>query len=113
MSLDGRVPVIGEGFTLVEVIERAFDYRGNVTVIRTDGSEVVGFVFNRNADVPEPFIQIFDQTGNGPFKILYSEIANVKFTGKDMASGKSWAAWVQRKERESAEKAASSGNRTA
>ena len=29
---------------LLELVEKAFDYRGYVTLRRTDGSELVGFV---------------------------------------------------------------------
>ena len=105
MTLEGWVPEPGESLTVAEVIDLAFDYRGNVTVVKVDETEVEGYIFNRNNDVLEPFIQMFDLAGNGPFKILYSEIQNVKFTGKDAAAGKSWAAWVERKETEKAEKA--------
>ena len=107
MTLEGWVPTLGEELTLARVIDLACDYRGNVTVVKTDETEIVGYLFNRNSDVPEPFIQMFDQAGNGPFKILYAEIENIKFTGKDAAAGKSWAAWVERKEKEKAETGAS------
>ncbi len=106
MSLEGWVPEVGENLTLAQVIELAFDYRGNTTAVKVDGTEVEGYIFNRNGDGPEPFIQMFDLGGNGPLKILYSEIRNIKFTGKDMAAGKSWAAWIERKEKEEAENAA-------
>ncbi len=106
MSLEGWEPELGENSTLAQVIELAFDYRGNTTVVKVDGTEVEGYVFNRNNDVPEPFIQMFDLAGNGPFKILYSEIQNIKFTGKDMAAGKSWAAGLERKKKGEAERAA-------
>ena len=100
MTLEGWVPVVGEHLTLAEVIDLAFDYRGNTTVVKVDGTEVEGYISNRNKDAPEPFIQIFDLAGNGPFKILYSEIQNIKFTGKDPAVGNSWLAWLERKDRE-------------
>jgi len=106
MTLEGWVPELGEDLTLAQAIELAFDYRGNTTVVKVDGTEVEGYIFNRNADVPEPFILMFDLAGNGPFKILYSEIRNIKFTGKDMAAGKSWTAWVERKKEEEVENAA-------
>jgi len=105
-SLEGWVPKVGEELPLSEVIDLAFDYRGNTTVVKTDGAELYGYIFNRNADVPEPFVQMFDASGAGPFRILYSEIRNIKFTGKDAAAGRSFAAWVQRKEQEKAERAA-------
>ena len=100
MTLEGWVPTLGEDLSLAQVIDLAFDYRGNTTVVKTDGTEVVGYIFNRNNDVPEPFIQMFDQAGNGPFKILYSEIENIRFTGKDTAAGNPWQAWVERKQKE-------------
>ncbi|MFQ5521104.1 MAG: hypothetical protein ACE5FK_06885, partial [Candidatus Methylomirabilia bacterium] len=81
--------------------------------VKVDGTEVEGYIFNRNADTPEPFIQMFDLAGHGPLKILYSEIQNIKFTGKDLAAGSSWLAWLERKEREKAEKAARLDQRTA
>lgn len=105
MTLEGWMPQLGEHVTLPEVIDLAFDYRGNTTVVKADGTEVEGYIFNRNKDVPEPFIQMFDLAGNGPFKILYSEIRSIKFTGKDMAAGNSWLAWLERREKEKAEKA--------
>jgi len=105
MTFQGWVPKVGDYLTLAEVIDLAFDYRGNTAVVKVDGTEVEGYIFNRNRDVPEPFIQMFDLDGNGPFEIPYSEIQNIKFTGKDTAAGNSWLAWLERKEKEKAEKA--------
>ena len=50
-TLEGWTPEIGGGLTLEEVVERAFDYRGNVTVVRTDGAEVEGYLFNRAREI--------------------------------------------------------------
>lgn len=105
MSLQGWVPDIGPYLTLEEVIEHAFDYRGNVTVVRRDGSELVGYLFNRDSSAPEPFVQLIDEDGNGPLRVRYGEIASVRFTGKDTAEGNSWKAWIERKEREKAQPA--------
>jgi hypothetical protein len=109
MSQEGWAPRIGEEVTLEEVIERAFDYRGNTTVVKTDGAELVGYVFNRDRRAAEPFIQMFDEAGDGPYRIRYSEIATVRFTGKDTAAGKSYQAWAERRERDKARQAAARG----
>ena len=109
MTLEGWVPQVNDYTSLHEVVDFAFDYRGNTTVVKTDGSEVVGYIFNRNADVPEPFVQLFDEQGDGPMSILYRDIATIKFTGKDTAAGNSWKAWVERREREKAGAGAPSG----
>ena len=97
VSLEGWAPVVGVGLSLEEVIDRAFDYRGDVTVVRHDGSRIEGYLFNRNAEAPEPFVQLFDRVGNGPYTIPYAKIATIRFTGKDTAAGKSYEAWVRRK----------------
>ena len=110
MSLEGWVPEIGDYLTIDEVVEHAFDYRGNTTIALKDGTEIVGYVFNREAMAPAPFIQIFDEAGDGPFRILYSAIANIKFTGKDAAAGNSWKAWMERRERDKVGKAAGLGS---
>ena len=111
MSRQGWDPEIGPGLTLAQVVDEAFDYRGNTTIVRRDGAEVVGYIFNRNAAVPDPYLQYFDEMGEGPFTLRYAEIATVKFTGRDTAAGNSWKAWVERRERERAE-AARAGRRS-
>jgi hypothetical protein len=95
--LEGWEPVVGVETSLEEIVDLAFDYRGDVTVVRRDGTEAVGYVFNRNAEVPEPFIQMFDRAGDGPFTIHYAEVRTIRFTGKDTAAGKSYEAWLRRK----------------
>jgi hypothetical protein len=102
MTMEGWVPQVGEYLTLAEVIEFAFDYRGNTTIVKTDGTEAVGYIFNRNREAPEPFIQFFDENGDGPFSLPYAAIVNIRFTGRDTAAGNSWKAWLERKEREKA-----------
>ena len=99
-SLQGWVPNLVDGLTIDRLVEHAFDYRGNVTVVKTDGSELVGYIFNRKPEAPEPLIQLFDEKGKGPFDVPYAEIRNIVFTGKDAAAGKSYEAWVKRREEE-------------
>jgi hypothetical protein len=102
-SLEGWAPEPGVSLSLREIVEHAFDYRGNTVVVKTDGTELEGYVFNRNADVPEPFIQMFDLAGAGPLTIPYAAIRTIRFTGKDTAAGNSYAAWLKRKEQQKAE----------
>ena len=105
MTLEGWVPEIGPYLTLAEVIDFAFDYRGNTTIVKTDGTEVVGYIFNREGGGAAPFVQFFDERGNGPFTLPYAGIATIKFTGKDAAVGGSFKAWLDRRERDKAEAA--------
>ena len=94
-SLEGWVP--GPDVSLPEIIERAFDYRGNVTLVRADGTELVGYLSNRDARAASPFVEMFDAAGDGPITIPYAAIRVIRFTGKDTAAGNSYAAWLNRK----------------
>jgi hypothetical protein len=97
-SLEGWAPDIADAATLAQVIERAFDYRGDVTVTLVDGAPVVGYLFNRNADAVEPFVELFEQSGGAPRRLPYARIRSIRFTGKDTAAGNSYAAWVRSRE---------------
>jgi len=97
-SVEGWSPEVGDGVTLAEVIERAFDYRGDVTIVRRDGSEIVGYLFNRDAEVPRPFVQVYAQQGGDPLTVPYADIRTVRFTGRDTAAGNSYAAWLRSRE---------------
>ncbi len=105
-TLEGWVPQLSQSLSLAQVIEMAFDYRGDVTVVKTDGSEVVGYLFNRDATAPQPYVQVLQEGRDEPLTLLYSEIQNIKFTGKDAAFGKSWEAWVRKREQMKARRAA-------
>src|SRR5918992_1078099 len=97
-SLEGWAPEIPDAATLAEVVDRAFDYRGDVTLTLDDGREVVGYLFNRNRDAAEPFVQMFEREGSGASRIPYARIRAIRFTGKDTAAGNSYAAWLRSRE---------------
>src|SRR5262245_19597118 len=97
-SPEGSAPEITSPEMLAEVIEQAFDYRGDVTVATGDGGRQVGYLFNRRRDAPVPFVQIFPAAGGDPLTIAYGDIRGIAFTGRDAAAGNSYAAWLKRKE---------------
>jgi hypothetical protein len=77
----------------VGAIDAAFDYRGDVTLRLTDGSELVGYVANRDADRGE--LTIFPTAG-GRQTLAYERVAAVDFSGRDPAAGHTWEAWLKR-----------------
>jgi len=97
-SLEGWDPGRVAGPDLAFVVERAFDYRGDVTVVRGDGREQVGYLFNRDADAPQPFVQMFPRDGSEVVTIPYADIASIRFSGRDTAAGNSYAAWLRSRE---------------
>ena len=105
-TLEGWDPGPVEGIALGEAVERAFDYRGDVTLALRDGGELVGYLFNRNADAAVPFVQLYAASGDpDPVTVPYADLRTIRFTGRDTAAGNSYAAWLRSKE---AAKAASS-----
>jgi hypothetical protein len=97
-NLQGRVWQPASEEELREGIEKAFDYRGDVTVTRKDGSAVEGYIFDRRsaATLAESVIRLFPRGEATKVSIPYSEIATLSFTGRDTAAGKSWEAWLKK-----------------
>ena len=107
-SLEGWDPGAVDGPDLAFVVERAFDYRGDVTLVQRDGRELVGYLFNRDAGARSPFVQLFARDGGDAVTISYADIASIRFTGRDTAAGNSYAAWLRSREAAKASKPASS-----
>ena len=97
-GLEGWDPGPVDGSALADVVERAFDYRGDVTVVRRDGEELVGYLFNRNRDVATPYVQVYASDGGDAVSIPYADIRSIRFTGRDTAAGNSYAAWLRSRE---------------
>jgi hypothetical protein len=97
-SLEGWAPEIRDAAMLAQVIDCAFDYRGDVTVVLDDGRELVGYLFNRNPDAAAPFVQMFERDAPGASTVPYARIRAIRFSGKDTAAGNSYAAWLRRRE---------------
>ena len=105
-TLEGWTPEPGAEISLARIIDLAFDYRGNTTVILRSGDRLDGYVSNRDADAETPYLEMFDADGEGPHRLAYADIRTVHFTGKDTAAGKSYAAWLARRQAEKAARTA-------
>ena len=99
-SLEGRTVRPASLPELREAIELAFDYRGDVTVELKSGERVTGYLFNRTATGEQPTLELFPATRSGMLTIPFSEVVAIAFTGEDTATGKSWEAWITKKESE-------------
>ncbi len=83
-------------------LEKAFDYRGDVTITRQDGTTLEGYIFDRRTGktLKDSVVRVIPS--NGPkdqlakVAVPYSDIAGLAFTGRDTAAGKSWEAWVKK-----------------
>ncbi|MGO9862262.1 MAG: hypothetical protein ACLPLR_01515 [Terriglobales bacterium] len=103
-NLQGWIPQLASEADVRAVIEKAFDYRGDVTITRTNGSDITGYLFDRRIGptLADSVVRLMLATGNSNGKdndrpaIPYSEIASIAFTGRDTAAGKSYEAWVKK-----------------
>ena len=97
-NLQGRVWEAASENELRDGLEKAFDYRGDVTITRKDGSAIEGYIFDRRTGptLQASFVRLFPKGEPVKVSIAYSDIASLKFTGRDTAAGKSWEAWLKK-----------------
>jgi hypothetical protein len=97
-GLQGWIPELATDDDLREALEKAFDYRGDVTITRKDGTKIEGYIFDRltGATLSNSFVRLLPKDSNQRTKIAYAEIAALSFSGRDTAAGKSWEAWVKK-----------------
>jgi len=85
---------------LSEVVDQAFDYRGDVTLELKSGESIVGYVFGRTNNDTRADLELFPTDKPGQITIQYADIAAITFSGKDTALGQSWESWIQKKKEE-------------
>ena len=97
-NLQGWIPQLATDADIRAVIEKAFDYRGDVTITRKNNSEITGYLFDRRIGktLETSVVRLMLATSNDRPAIPYSEIAALAFTGRDTAAGKSYEAWVKK-----------------
>jgi transcriptional antiterminator Rof (Rho-off) len=99
-SLEGRVFRPASFAELAEAVELAFDYRGDVTVSLKSGESLSGYLFNRQVNGPDSYLEVFPSDSSAARRIRYDQIAAIAFTGEDTATGKSWETWIAKKDSE-------------
>jgi hypothetical protein len=97
-TVEGWVPELATEEELRSALEQAFDYRGDVTITRKDGTQIEGYIFDRivGAALSSSFVRVLTKDSHERVKICYAEVAALAFSGRDPAAGKSWDAWVRK-----------------
>jgi hypothetical protein len=97
-KLEGWIPSLASDEEIRAALEKAFDYRGDVTITRKDGSTIEGYLFDRRnaSSLKDSFVRLYPKTANEKVSISYADIAALVFTGRDTAAGKSWEAWMKK-----------------
>jgi hypothetical protein len=101
-NLEGWIPALATDAEIREALEKAFDYRGDVTLTLKDGRVVEGYLYDRRSmptleasvvrliPTPKPGQPVERQM------VSYADIAALQFTGRDTAAGKTFEAWVKK-----------------
>jgi len=97
-QLEGWIPQLASDEEIRVALEKAFDYRGDITITRKDGSKIEGYLFDRRSasSLKESVVRVIPQTSREKISISYADIAALAFTGRDTAAGKSWEAWMKK-----------------
>jgi hypothetical protein len=101
-NLEGWIPALATEAEVREALEKAFDYRGDITVTRKDGTSVEGYLYDRRQEptLEASLIRIIPTPRPGQpverMMISYADIAALNFSGRDSAAGKTFDAWVKK-----------------
>jgi tRNA splicing ligase len=98
-NLEGFVPSLASDDEIRAAFEKAFDYRGDITLTLKDGSKVEGYIFDRRSNGPtlaDCTVRLFPKNQDQKVAIRYSDVARLEFSGKDTAAGKSFETWVKK-----------------
>jgi 16S rRNA A1518/A1519 N6-dimethyltransferase RsmA/KsgA/DIM1 with predicted DNA glycosylase/AP lyase activity len=98
-NLEGWIPQVENDRDLCMALEKAFDYRGDITLTLKDGSKVEGYVFDRRSEgrtLDDCVVRLFPKDRHEKVSVRYSEIARLEFSGRDTAAGKSFETWLKK-----------------
>ena len=96
-QIEGWIPELASEEKVRAALEKAFDYRGDVTITRKDGSKVEGYIFDRRSGdtLADSVVRLIAKDSHQKIGVPYSDIAALVFSGRDMAAGKSWETWLK------------------
>jgi hypothetical protein len=96
-ELEGWIPEFAGDEEIRQALEKAFEYRGDVTLTLKSGERIEAYIFNRTtgATLADSWLQYFTPKADDKRKVSYAEIARLEFSGKDRAAGKHWEDWVK------------------
>jgi|SRR5580658_8151700 hypothetical protein len=98
-TLQGWKPDLGDELDIRQALEKALDYRGDVTFTLQDGSRVEGYLFDRRSEglpLDQCVARLLPKDGGPAVEVPYLQIAKIEFTGRDTAAGKSFETWMRK-----------------
>lgn len=97
--------VAGQSFNLAacdaasafEILEKAFDFRGDVTLNVKPARTVSGYLFDRRRgqSLADSSVRLMTPEGD-KVAVAYADIEAIAFSDRDPAAGKSFETWVKK-----------------
>lgn len=97
-TLQGWNVDLADEKTTLDALEKAFDFRGDVTLqLAAGGTPITGYIFDRKRGVRlgDSYVRLMTATSDDKVKIAFSDIRRVEF-GRDTAQGKSFETWMKK-----------------
>ena len=97
-QLPGWTVDLGDDQLTFDVLEKAFDYRGDVTLTLKDGKTVAGYLFDRRKGktLADSTIRVMGAASDDKITVRYADVQRVAFSDRDPAAGKSFETWVKK-----------------
>jgi len=97
-NLEGWIPPLASDEEIRQALEKAFDYRGDITMTLKSGEKVEGYLFDRRSgsSLADSFVRVIPTNAKTKVNVSYADIAALAFTGRDTAAGKTFDAWVKK-----------------
>src|SRR5260370_20169250 len=97
-QLEGWIPDLATEEECRIALEKAFDYRGDITITRKDGSTIEGYLFDRRSarTLADSVVRLFPKNSNEKVSISYADIAALAFTARHTAARTTWQAWFNK-----------------
>ncbi len=98
-NLEGWIPPLASPEDIVEALEMAFSYRGDVTIHTRQGQIIEGYIFDRGGHgrgLENSYVRLYPKGSTEKVRVAYSAITRLEFSGRDAAAGKSFQTWLKK-----------------
>jgi hypothetical protein len=99
VPLQGWIPELASEEEIRTALEKAFDYRGDITLTLKSGDLLEGYIFDRRCDGPnleQCVVRLFPKGSGEKVTVRYSDIARLEFSGRDTAEGRHFQDWIKK-----------------
>lgn len=92
---------LADPVSAADILEKAFDFRGDVALVLHDGRTIAGYLFDRTRGrtPADSFVRLMPPPSPGQpdkVRVAYADIRSIAFSDRDPAAGKSFETWVRK-----------------